>query len=1361
MICILFIFISFTPFINSIKRKDYYGNYWRSYSYEITIKINGTGTQNITSTLYKSCPDYVYYYSYDIKGEDCNRVYIPDYGNQINTLTLKWDDPHYFLAHLFENITNVVEIDLSTYDTRGVTDMRQMFWNCESLTSINLQNIDTSSVTNMRLAFSNCKSLKELDVSGFDTSEVTDMHFMFSYSNLLTSLDVSRFNTEKVEHFEGMFAAMESLQSINVKNFDTSKGINMHAMFYKCQSLTTLDVTNFDTSSVTDMSLMFYYVWQITSLELSNFNTEKVITMRSMFSSCKNIAKLDLSNWKTPCLREMEYQFYDNNRLTSLDISNFITTQVSSMQYLFYGCNDLPFLDLSSFDTSNVYTMSHIFTNANKLTSIELSNFRTPSLKDCGYMFTNCQNLISLDVNYFDTSKVTNMQAMFAACNVLKDLKISNFDTSSVETMEQMFFACHTLTSLDLSSFVTTKVTNMYSMFIHNYNLKSISFPNIDTSSLTDMRGLFYNNKKLEYINIQNYNEESGNDYYLSQSLDLVPENVVVCLTSNAISKFHEVLKTKRCHTIYCGDDWKTKQKKMVYGTDLVCVQDCTNYKYENDEWCYESCPENVDFCSPEDDIIETTSIATTDKPTTIVTHLSTQLTVETEKPTEKTSFPSTYTNIETEAPTPTLTPVSTENLDDNDSIISNTVNQADLSYESTNIISDNIASDGNQSLYQQIINDYVKESSPGDEEDKVVKGEEGQYYHITTSNNDKMSIYDNYNNSKRVSRVDLGNCETILKNYYHIGQNDSLIIVTLEKVSNVSSERAMQYEVFEPYNKTKLNLSICDNTTISIFVPVVLSEELQNLYNQAKENGYDLFDLNGAFYNDMCTPFTTPNGTDILLSDRITYYFHNNETLCQSNCEFSNYNFETQYLECTCDTTNSEIANKNIEELTPETIYESFYDVLKFSNYKVLWCYKLAFHINSVTINKGSIIAIVYFIIYFIFLLIYAFKGIKSFQLSIAQKVMKNPLGQKEDLNIVNKIDIKNFKRKNTNFNTESSTKRKMNTKNKTHKPIMNKTTKLLTNKNFPPKKNTKSVTIFAPNNKSLQNNKNSRNKLKPLQNKQQKGNSVSEKNMLILSKAVTFKSDKFNFNEKYKNKAINTNNPTDKEKKLDNFELNDLDYDDAIKLDKRGLCKTYWSILKREHIIIFTFFIRNDYNLVWVKFARFIFLVCTEMALNVFFFADETMHQMFLDYGKYNFVLQIVQIVISTIVSQFIEIFICFLSLTDKHFYEIKNLNETEKDKMFSIMQCAKRKITFFFIFTFIMFAFYWYSIACFCAVYRNTQSAFIKDSIFSFILGLLYPFILYFFPAVLRIISLRAGKAKLSCSCLYKISDIIPFF
>ena len=60
--------------------------------------------------------------------------------------------------------------------------------------------------------------------------------------------------------------------------------------------------------------------------------------------------------------------------------------------------------------------------------------------------------------------------------------------------------------------------------------------------------------------------------------------------------------------------------------------------------------------------------------------------------------------------------------------------------------------------------------------------------------------------------------------------------------------------------------------------------------------------------------------------------------------------------------------------------------------------------------------------------------------------------------------------------------------------------------------------------------------------------------------------------------------------------------------------------------------------------------------MALNVFFFSDESMHKIFLNYGKYNFIQQIPQIIYTTIISQLIEVFLCYLSLTDKHFYKIK---------------------------------------------------------------------------------------------------------
>ena len=71
-----------------------------------------------------------------------------------------------------------------------------------------------------------------------------------------------------------------------------------------------------------------------------------------------------------------------------------------------------------------------------------------------------------------------------------------------------------------------------------------------------------------------------------------------------------------------------------------------------------------------------------------------------------------------------------------------------------------------------------------------------------------------------------------------------------------------------------------------------------------------------------------------------------------------------------------------------------------------------------------------------------------------------------------------------------------------------------------------------------------------------------------------------------------------------LDDFELNELNFYKAKKLDKRTFLGIYWSILKREHSILFTFFVCNDYNLIYIKLVRFIFLIATDMVMNVFFF-------------------------------------------------------------------------------------------------------------------------------------------------------------
>ena len=154
--------------------------------------------------------------------------------------------------------------------------------------------------------------------------------------------------------------------------------------------------------------------------------------------------------------------------------------------------------------------------------------------------------------------------------------------------------------------------------------------------------------------------------------------------------------------------------------------------------------------------------------------------------------------------------------------------------------------------------------------------------------------------------------------------------------------------------------------------------------------------------------------------------------------------------------------------------------------------------------------------------------------------------------------------------------------------------------------------------------------------------------------------------------------------------------------------------------------------------------------------------MHKIYLDYGKYNFIAQIHQILYSTIVSESLDVLLRYLALTEKDIYRIKKYKERKnnilsKNKIFKILRFIKIKIFLYFVVTFFFICFFWYYISAFCAVYKNTQIFLIKDSMISLLISQLYPFGLYIIPTTLRIISLRDKKKRLRI--LFKLSDIIP--
>ena len=251
--------------------------------------------------------------------------------------------------NMFNGCSNLVKIDLSSFDTKNVTDMSGMFCGCINLKNLNLSSLNTENVTDMSYMFCDCHVLENIDLSSFDTKNVTDMSGMFlcCFNFLFNpiTLNLAKFDTRKVRNMEEMFHGCETLKNIifsssfntinvtnmrymfknceqlvnlNLSSFDTRNVVNMDSMFEHCDNLENLDLSSFNTKNVTNMYAMFFCCGKLVSLDLSNFDTRNVIDMRSMFQSCPNLESLNLSSFNTKILKQIEGMFNFSPRLNNV-----------------------------------------------------------------------------------------------------------------------------------------------------------------------------------------------------------------------------------------------------------------------------------------------------------------------------------------------------------------------------------------------------------------------------------------------------------------------------------------------------------------------------------------------------------------------------------------------------------------------------------------------------------------------------------------------------------------------------------------------------------------------------------------------------------------------------------------------------------------------------------------------------------------------------------------------------------------------------------------------------------------------------------------------------------------------------------
>ena len=224
----------------------------------------------------------------------------------------------------------------------------------------------------------------------------------------------------------------------------------------------------------------------------------------------------------------------------------------------------------------------------------------------------------------------------------------------------------------------------------------------------------------------------------------------------------------------------------------------------------------------------------------------------------------------------------------------------------------------------------------------------------------------------------------------------------------------------------------------------------------------------------------------------------------------------------------------------------------------------------------------------------------------------------------------------------------------------------------------------------------------------------------------------------------------------KYNDYEINTLLYETALKDDKRTFCQYYNSLLKRRHMLIFIFFTNDDYNSKIIKISLFLFSFSLDYAVNALFFVDSSMHKILVNEGNFDFNYELPKIIYSFIISKCIYTLIEYLSLSEKNVLEIKNRLKNKRENAFKILKCLNIKFVLYFILNFTLLIFFWYYLSCFCAVYKNTQIHLISDTLISFATSLLSTLGLCLLPGIFRIRSLKFKNKE----TLYNFSKFLQF-
>ena len=953
-------------------------------------------------------------------------------------------------------------------------------------------------------------------------------------------------------------------------------------------------------------------------------------------------------------------------------------------------------------------------------------------IDNCGRMFYGCVNITEIDLSHFDSSQVIKIDAMFYNCVSLSSLNLSNFNTSQVTNMGHLFYNCSSLTSLDLSYFNTSQVKYIDNMFNNCQSLTLLNLSNFNTSQVQYTYNMFYNCKNLEYINLINFSSDSLslNSSYYSNMFVNISKNAVICIKDDENNdRITKQIDNKGCYIIDCSNNWKLNRKKLIIKNNS-CIDNCykdSEYKYEYNGKCYNNCSyyyyvdKENNFKCTNNNSCPTEYNKLIPKKNMCIKNCSEDDIFKYEY-LNKCFLNNSETICTKEKPFQIIeTTECVKNCGINDIIN----NYCILNFkDEINKVQDK--------FYENLKIDFTSEhfnTSNLDEGIEIIMKNDKMIVTLTTSDIQKN------NSNNNMTSIDLNNCENELRKYYNISNNNKLYIMKIDIEQTGYKIPKVEYDLYSKLNNSnliKLNKLICSNINIDMYVPYKITESI------------DILNSSSGYYNDICYTTISDSGTDISLKDRMEEYINNNKTVCQDDCDFSEYIDEIQEVKCTCKVKESFSLFDDMI-IDRKKLLKNFAKVQNIANMKIMICYKKLFTKEGIIHNIGCFIMIPISLFHIISIFIFYIKQknkLKRKIENIANNIINNNLSERKESG---KSQIKARKKKKRNYKNKKK-KNSSNNINIENSEDNNKNKK----SNNPPRKK-----ISRKKKKNIIFNDNIINCINICDNVQinnKKRRTLAETQLNDENNIVNIKSKEQKLIKKHNNK-----------KEYTDEEINELNYDLAIKYDKRTYIMYYISLLRTKHHFIFSFFNNNDYNSKIIKYDLFFINFSIYYAVNAPFFNDDLMHKIYESNGSFDFIYNLPQIIYTSLISSALNTLLRLLSLSSKDIIKFKNINikfnQNIKQKENDLKFKLKVKFMLFFIIGFILLLFFWYYLSIFSVIFKNTQIYLIKDTLISYALSLFYPFLIYLIPGLFRIPALAKPKKK--NIYLYKVSKFLQIF